>query len=284
MQTNTNPPATDSQWRARTPFAAIGKAGLEALLPSTQIKARLRLFLDSAKQLTLHFLLLAAIAFSLTASKADTAPNAPALAKLWAASLQAETDKNYDDALDQVGAFQQQGGDKFLATIRTAWLCYLKKDYSEASAFYTRASQMQPGALTPMFGLLNVAQAQNDAAKIQTAADAILRIEPSNYKARMAEAGACYAKKDYRGALSSYQRVLFYYPEDTDALSGASWSYFYLADPERAFQGFSKILSINPDYPYAQQGCTLTAGKKTGNGLQPGSLQTGTGLQPSGGL
>jgi tetratricopeptide (TPR) repeat protein len=244
----------------------------------------LRVFLDSGKQLTLHFLLLAAIAFSLTASKADTAGNESTLAKLWAASLQAETDKNYDDALDQVGAYQQQGGDKFLAAIRTAWLCYLKKDYAEANAFYARASQMQPSALTPLFGLLNVAQAQKDSAKVQTAADAILRLEPSNYKARMATAGACYANKDYRGALSSYLRVLVYYPEDTDALSGASWSSFYLADPERAFQGFSKILSVYPDYPYAQQGYSLTAGKKSGNGLQTGSLQPGTGLQPSSGL
>ena len=200
-------------------------------------------------------------------------------AKLWTASLKAETDRNYDDALDQVSAYQQQGGDKFMAAMRTGWLCYLKKDYAESTAFYTRASQMQPNAINPLLGLLNVAQAQKDATKIQTAAGAILRIEPSNYRARMAMAGASYASKDYRGALSSYMRVLVYYPDDTDAMSGAAWSSYYLGDPERAFQGFSKILSINPDYPYAQQGYSLTSGKRNAaTGIQTGSIQPSIGF------
>jgi len=268
MQTKTNSSKTGSAWRA-----SLGSMKIHTGFPA---------ILESSRRLGLHFLVVAAVACSLSASNADNAPDTAGLAKLWSASLKAEYDKNYDDALDQVNAYQQQGGDKFLATIRTAWLCYLKKDYSESYAFYTRASQMQPNALNPLLGLLNVAQAQKDAAKIKAVADAVLRIEPSNYRAQMAMAGASYAAKDYRAALSSYMRVLVYYPDDTDATSGAAWASYFLGDMERAFQGFSKILSINPDYSYAQQGYNLTVGKKSAGGLQPGTLQPSTGLRPSG--
>ncbi|HWB59749.1 MAG TPA: tetratricopeptide repeat protein [Chthoniobacteraceae bacterium] len=246
-------------------------------LPATAAKC-LGACLDAARNLGLHAVVLAAITLCLTKSNADPAQNQSALAKTWAASIQAEENKNYDDALDQVSSYQQQGGDKFMATLRTAWLCYLKKDYAEAAAFYARASQMQPNAINPLLGILNVAQAQKDATKIRAAAETILRIEPSNYRAQMALGGAAYAAKDYRGALASYMRVLVYYPDDTDATSGAAWSSYFLGDMEKAYAGFSKILSVNADYPYAQQGYSLTAGKKSATGLQTGSLQPGAGL------
>jgi len=44
------------------------------------------------------------------------------------------------------------------------------------------------------------AQAMNDSAKIQTAAERVLRVEPTNYKALMAIAGAQFAAADYRKA------------------------------------------------------------------------------------
>ncbi len=227
---------------------------------------------------------LIAIACSMTASNADTAPGAASLASLWSASTQAETGKNYDEALKQVTAYQQQGGDKFLATMRTGWLYYLKQDYAKALAFYTAANQMQPAALNPLLGLLNVAQAQNDPLKIQAASDAVLHIEPSNYRAQMALAGAAYGKKDYRKARSSYRRVLTYYPEDIDATGGEAWTSYFLADPRQAFRGFAKILSLNADYPYAQKGYDLTGGKPTKSTLQNGKPQPSADLPPASGL
>lgn len=222
------------------------------------------------------FFIVIAMACGMAAANADPAPGAD-LAKLWKASLQAETDRKYDDALVQVETFQKQGGDAFLAALRSGWLCYLKKDYPQATGYYTRACQLQPSAINPLLGLLNVAQAEKDTGREQSVASALLRIDPGNYRAQMSLGGLGYANKDYRTALSYYTRVLVIYPDDTDAMSGAAWAYVYLADPERAFQVFSKIVSINPDYPFAQQGYTLTAGKTSGN-LSPGKLQPSSGL------
>ena len=203
---------------------------------------------------------LAVIAIGATASGADSATTL--LSKSWTESVRFESTKNYDDALKQMLAYQQQGGDRFLTLMRTAWLCYLKKDHAKASDFYLAASQLQPAALNPLLGRLNIAQAQNDQAKILIAAENVLRVEPSNYKAQIAQAGAYYANKDYRKALSAYRRVLTYYPDDSDATSGEAWCAYFLADPRQALRGFTKLLSVNPVYPYAQQGYDLCGGNK----------------------
>jgi len=221
------------------------------------------------------FLLLSlfAITWSIDNIKASAEPSGSSLAPYWSASLQAETDNNYGEAITRVAAYQQRGGDKYLAILRTGWLNYLNQNYTKAAASYSGASQLQPIAITPLLGLLSVAQAQNDAFKIQGAADAVLKVEPSNYKAQMALAGMYYTKKDYRKALSSYRRILTFYPEDIDATSGEAWCSFYLDNPQQALRGFEKILSVNPSYPYAQDGLDLLAGKPPKNTPQNGGDQ-----------
>lgn len=177
----------------------------------------------------------------------------------WSASLTAEQASDYTEALKQTALWYQAGGDGFAANLRSAWLHYLKQDYSKAATFYVQAATQQPTAITPLLGLLATAQAMNEGAKIQAAAEKVLRVEPTNYKALMAAAGAQFAAADYRKARSGYSRVLTYYPEDTDALSGVAWSAYYLGDRVAAQRGFERIAMVSPDYPFVQDGLALCA-------------------------
>jgi tetratricopeptide (TPR) repeat protein len=177
----------------------------------------------------------------------------------WAASLAAEQSGDYREALYHTGAWRQAGGDTYVALLRTAWLHHLQQDHAKAAGFYAQASSQRPSALTPLLGLLNTAQAMNDGAKIQAAAERILRVEPTNYRALMAAASAQFAAADYRRARSTYTRVLSVYPEDNDALSGVAWSAFYLGDKSSAQRGFQQIATISPDYPFVQDGLALCA-------------------------
>lgn len=77
-------------------------------------------------------LILLILVLTAVTSQAAPDPTSSGIAKLWSASVQAETDKNYDEAINQTVAFQQQGGDRFLATLRSGWLYYLKEDYAKA--------------------------------------------------------------------------------------------------------------------------------------------------------
>ena len=176
-------------------------------------------------------------------------------------SIQAETNKKYDDALKEVSAYQKSGGDPFVASLRAGWLFYLKGAYPEAEQSYANANRLHPTAMNALLGLLTVAEAMKDGKRIQRAAEAMLKIEPSNYRANMAIGGSCYASRDYRGAAFAYRRILGFYPDDVDARSGLAWADYFSGDKPDALSQFQKILSIYPDYPHAREGYKLlTAG------------------------
>jgi len=203
----------------------------------------------------------AALALGAPAVRLTQGVAAPNPAQSWSASLEAETNQKYDEALTSVRAFQQAGGDAFLATERLAWLSYLNKDYAKAEQFYGEASRAIPTAINPLLGLLNVSQAQNDAKKIERAAQSILHNEPSNYRAQMALAQLHLNGREYQRAASEYRRVMLYYPDDLDATSGLAWSLFYLGNKHDALVLFQRILSVSPDYTYAQRGFELAGAR-----------------------
>lgn len=213
--------------------------------------------------LTLQTATIASSLFAAMLLKAGNASPSPSDTRkasgAWAASISAEQSADYTEALKQTIAWRQAGGDLYVTTLRTAWLHYLSGEYTKAAGFYAQASTQQPTAITPHLGLLATAQAMNDSAKIQAAAERVLRIEPTNYKALMAVAGVNFAAADYRKARGAYARVLGSYPEDNDALSGAAWSAFYLGDKREAQRGFERIAMVSPDYPWVQDGLAMCA-------------------------
>lgn len=211
------------------------------------------------KTLLLPFVLFAVFAAVAAARAGDvTGPG-----QHWTASIQAETQGKYADAINELRAYDQQGGEPFLTAERSGWLNYLAGDYTKAEQAYARAKQIQPTAINPLLGLLSVAQAQKDGGKFERAAEDILRTEPTNYRAQAALAALHFANKDYRRSASDYHRLLTTYPDDADAMSGEAWSAFYLGLRREASDAFRRLLSISPRYPYAQQGFDLTVGKTT---------------------
>lgn len=206
------------------------------------------------RTLLLSFVLLGAVASA-------RAGDATGPGQRWTASIQAESKVKYADAIKEMRAYEQQGGDPFLAAERLGWLNYLAADYAKAEQAYARAKQLQPTAINPLLGVLSVAQAQKDGKKIESAAEDILRAEPTNYRAQAALAALHFANKDYRRSASDYNRLLTTYPDDADAMSGEAWSAFYLGLRRDAYDAFRRLLSISPSYPYAQQGFDLTVGK-----------------------
>jgi len=189
--------------------------------------------------------------------KPAVAPVNYALTGPLSGSIQAETNKKYDEALHAVLTYEQSGGDPFVASERAGWLYYLKGSYPEAERAYMNANKLHAAALNPVLGLLNVAEAMKDKSKIRWAADAVLKVDPSNYRASMVVAGSDFANHDYRGAAFIYRRILVPYPDDVDARSGLAWAEYYTGDKQDPLFQFQTILAIYPDYPYAKQGYKL---------------------------
>jgi len=154
-------------------------------------------------------------------TKSESSSGGPS--QFWQASLTSETNKDYDSALSQITSYQTSGGNAFLANLRAAWLYYLKQDYQNAASHYIEAERLQPSSINPLLGLMNVSEAQGNAADIQKAAENVLHLDPLNYRAQMVSAYQQYTAKNYAMALAAYRRVLTYYPDDMTALSGEAW-------------------------------------------------------------
>lgn len=176
------------------------------------------------------------------------------LGGIWQESLSKESGGDTDGALALASDYARSGGDGYLATVRAAWLSLKAKRLDDAARHYGNAARMQQGAMSPRLGMLNVAQEKGDLAGIVRAGEAVLALEPTNYKALMAVAYASFQAKDYSRAGSAYRRVMALYPEDVDALSGAGWSAFYKGQKVEARTCFRRLVSMQPDYPYARQG------------------------------
>jgi tetratricopeptide (TPR) repeat protein len=186
-----------------------------------------------------------------------------ASSQFWQASLSAETTKDYDSALSDVGQYQSSGGNAFLANLRTAWLYYLKQDYANAVKFYNAAEKLQPTSINPLLGLMTASEAQGDNTAVEKSAEDVLHLDPLNYRAQMALAYRHYLAKDYAMALASYRRVLTNYPDDMTALSGEAWSLFYLGQQDKAEADFKTLLGINASDTWAQKGLSLCQESKT---------------------
>lgn len=180
------------------------------------------------------------------------------IGQLWQESLTAETGGDAKIPLEKLGAFAKSGGDPYMVNLRAAWLNYSAQKYEEAIRYYVAAAKLQASALNPRLGLLNCAQAQSNVAAAATAAEAVIKIEPTNYRALMAVAWGAFQAKDYRRAGTAYLRLLTLYPEDLDAMSGAAWSAFYTGQKREARDGFRRLMSLSPDYTYARQGIAAT--------------------------
>jgi tetratricopeptide (TPR) repeat protein len=208
-------------------------------------------------------LLFTALTGSLAFAQTVPASNPQGSSQYWQASLTAETSKDYDLALKQIAAYQAAGGDTFLANLRTAWLCYLKKDYKKAAQYYDEAERLRPSSINPLLGLMYVNVALGDAAATEKAAENVLHVDPLNYQAQMMAAAQQYALKNYAMALASYRRVLNYYPDDLTALSGEAWSLYYLGRVKEAKADFEILLGINSSDIWAVKGLNLCNGKST---------------------
>ena len=187
-------------------------------------------------------------------SLAKDAPSPLDLGKLWSESTTLEASKDYNGALKAMQAYKDQGGDAFLASLRMGWLHYQNAQYPQSEKAYGRAQTLKPTSLNATLGLLNAVQAQIDPRKTAQAAEAVLKIQSSNYRALMVLAGLSFAQKDYRKASAAYGRVLMTFPDDPDALSGAAWSALRAGDKASAVTTFSLLLSISPQYASAQEG------------------------------
>ncbi len=137
----------------------------------------------------------------LTTAFIHAAPDLQKAADLWQQSLTDESNQDYKAALDKIVEFKKAGGETYLATIRTAWLSYLAKDYDKAVQFYTAAAKQEPRAITPHLGLTYTFLEMQKPKEALIAARNGLAIDQYNFKLLLIAGEQLFNQGDFRKAM-----------------------------------------------------------------------------------
>jgi len=186
--------------------------------------------------------------------------------QLWSSSFKAEGDKDYDRALSDVAKIMRITGDETntYANLRLGWLYYLKGDYTQAREAYRVAAKSSPGAVSPLFGLINCDVANKKPDDAIASAKKLLDLDPLNFTANKTLGGLYYQKRDFESAAVYYQILSVTYPENLEMANNLAWCYLKMGNRDLAKSIFSNVLAILPLYEAANLGY-LEATKTTGN-------------------
>ena len=176
--------------------------------------------------------------------------------KLWEATFAAEADKDYEAAIAAVKKLVLVADiDKNpFVQMRLGWLGYLDGDYEEGAAAYKRSIGAAPMAITPRLGLLNCYLALSRIDEAIDTANAILKIDPLNYRAHKTLGDLYYVREDYTRASSHYSRLSAAYPDDLQIATNIGWCYLKLGEKQMALQIFMDVLAVQPDNVAANSG------------------------------
>ena len=210
------------------------------------------------------------------------APDLQKVADLWQQSLTDESNQDYKAALDKIVEFKKAGGETYLATIRTAWLSYLAKDYDKAVQFYSAASRQEPRAITPHLGLTYTLLEMQKPKEALTAARNGLAIDQYNFKLLLIYGELLFNQGDFRKAETYFDRASHLQPEDPIAMSWLGWSQIAQNQPKLAAPTFEKLMQINPDGYLVRDGYAISHNPPPGGpgGGPPGGGPPGGGPPP----
>ena len=179
------------------------------------------------------------------------------LAALYRASYSLEAQRDYAGALAKMEEARRVAGRSYFISARSAWLCYLAKDYGAAVAHYQDASLASPEALEPRLGLILALAAQRDWRALESACNDVLRRDPNSVGALERLAQAEYWLKDYRASEAVYRRLVSEYPSDAVYRTALGWVLLRLGRSAEARAVFEEALVLAPDDATAQQGYAL---------------------------
>ncbi|SFV64212.1 hypothetical protein MNB_SV-3-1510 [hydrothermal vent metagenome] len=152
----------------------------------------------------------------------------------------------YAEAIKTLAPLTKKYPKGYTLNLRLAWLFYLKKHYSTATAYYQKASLLKTQAFEPKLGLIRINLATCSFEKAQNIATEILKVDYYNYYANLYMAKSLIAQKKYKIANSIITKMLIIYPTDILFLEQLFLSYQATNDIH-AHDVYQSILILDPN-------------------------------------
>jgi len=185
--------------------------------------------------------------------------NATSLSKLYEKSFKAESSGDYKSALNYAIEILKKDQNDYYINLRTGWLFYLNQDYLNSEKYYERARSIKPDSVEPLIGMILPLMVEKRWEKVIKIADAVIKIDPCNYLARIRKAFACNSKGEYRKALEIYRSLLNLYPANKDVKLGLGWVYINIGNKKEAAFFFKEVLKVSDKNVSALSGMNIVS-------------------------
>jgi tetratricopeptide (TPR) repeat protein len=179
------------------------------------------------------------------------------------AKLEAAFSKSYtlDDNNDRSGAIKAlkevYQENSYALNVRLGWLTYQEGNFTESSAYYNKAIQLQPYSIEAKFGLTYPESALGNWDQVLKLYQEILEIDAMNSSANYHLGLIYYNRKDYANAAKVLEKVVNLWPFDYDGMVLYAWTEYQLGKYREAKVLFNKVLLIRPGDTSAEEGLAL---------------------------
>jgi len=180
------------------------------------------------------------------------AQNMTELQSAFSKSYIAENQENYALAISEMKPIYQEND--YISNIRLGWLNYLAKQYNESISFYNKAIALKPYAIEARLGCVKPLSAIENWEKVKEQYTDILKIDPLNTTANYWLGVIYYNKKDYKTAVTLFEKVVNLYPLDYDSVIMLAWAKMFNNNHADAKLLFQQALIIRPNDTSALSG------------------------------
>lgn len=173
------------------------------------------------------------------------AQNMTELQSAFSKSYVAENQGNYNLAINEMKPIYQ--ANDYISNIRLGWLNYLAKQYNESITYYKKAIALKPYAIEARLGCVKPLSAIENWEKVKEQYTEILKIDPLNTTTNYWLGVIYFNRKDYKTAISLFEKVVNLYPLDYDSAIMLAWSKMFNNNHTDAKLLFQQALIIRPN-------------------------------------
>lgn len=170
-------------------------------------------------------------------------------------SYQLEGDGQFAAAAAELEGLKQN---TYAVNLRLGWLYYQNGQYTVSLNYYSKAINLQPTSVEARLGYVLPAAKLKAWKNVGAQYDAILKLDPNNYKANYYRGLMYYNMANYKVAANYFDRMCSLYPFDYDVVILSAWNSYYLKDMEKSKSLFEQALLIQPNSSSAKEGRNLT--------------------------
>ena len=174
---------------------------------------------------------------------------------IFSKSYQLENDGQYAEAAAVLESSRQNS---YAVNLRLGWLYYQAGQYTVSLGYYSKAISLKPASVEARLGYVLPAAKLKAWSSVGAQYDAILKLDPNNYKANYYRGLMFYNMGNYKVAASYFDRMCNLYPFDYDVVILSAWNSYYMKNKEKAKLLFNQALLIQPNSASAAEGLSLT--------------------------